>query len=144
VQTYTERLAATKKAIPDFDARIEANKDMPIAPHIRDAIFESEVGPRMALYFADHPEEAKRINGLSQNAALREFGKIESMIETEAKPAPTPEPAKPAAQVSRAPAPISPIKATNAGELEPPVDSAGNFKGSYADFKKLRQTGKLR
>ncbi len=142
VQTYSTRLAATKAETPDFDARIEKAKDLPISPHIRDAIFESEVGPKMALYFADHPEEATRLNGLSANAALREFGKIESMIETApAKPAPVV--VAPVAAVSKAPPPISPIKATS-GEPEVPIDSSGKFTGSYAEYKNLRKQGKIR
>jgi hypothetical protein len=147
VSTYAERLAAAKAEIPDFDARIEARKDLPIPPHIRDAIFESEVGPKIALHFADHPEEATRIARLTPNAALREFGKIEAMIEGAPAAARTEE--KPAlkvvkAEVSAAPPPIAPLKATGVGEAEAKVDAAGKFTGTYAEWKALRKAGKIR
>lgn len=147
VSTYTERLSAAKKEIPDFDERINKNKDLMIPPHIRDAIFESEVGPRIALHFADHPGEADRLRGLAPNAALRELGKIEAMIESAAKPAPKVDAVRPAApkvEISAAPAPITPIRPTGIGEPEPKLDSAGNFKGTYAEWKSLRKAGKIK
>lgn len=147
--TYAERLKATKSEIPDFDARIEKSKDLVVAPHIRDAIFDSEVGPRMALYFADHPEEAARINRLSPSSGLREFGKIETMLETGGKVAATPEPKaepKPAprAEVSKAPEPINPLKGVGAAEPEPKIDSKGQFTGTFAEWKAFRKAGKIK
>ena len=145
VSTYAERLKAAKAEIKDYDARIEPLKDLMIPPYIRDSIFESEVGPMLPLYFADHPAEARRIIGLSPTAALRELGKIEAMIETEAAPAPKAEPkAEPVAQVSKAPAPISPLRAVNAAEDAPKIDAAGKFTGTYAEYKALRKAGKIK
>lgn len=141
VSTYAERLKATKAEVKDYDQRIEPVKDLAIPPHIRDAIFESEVGPRLPLYFADHPEDARRIIALAPGAALREIGKIEAMIETKAAPAPA---ASPAPKISAAPPPITPIRAGAGSETEPKLDSAGNFTGTYAEWKALRKAGKLR
>mgnify|MGYP001383994529 CR=1 FL=1 len=143
VSTYAERLRATKADVKDYDARIEPMKDLLIPPYIRDSILESEVGPMLPLYFADHPAEARRIIGLPTTAALRELGKIEAMFETAHKSEAKAE-AKPVAQVSKAPPPISPIKATNAGEDAPKVDAGGNFTGTYAEYKELRKAGKIR
>lgn len=145
VGNYQQRLAATKAEIPDFDARIEANKDLRVPAHVRDAIFESEVGPRIALHFADHPADAARISALGVGAALREIGKIEAMIETAPK-AVVKEEVKvaPIAAVSKAPPPIAPIKAGSAAEDSPKLDSAGNFTGTYADFKAARRAGKIK
>ena len=146
VQTYSERLRAVKAEITDYDQRIEPVKDMAIPPYIRDSIFESEVGPRLPLYFADHPEEARRIIALSPTAALRELGKIEAMIESEAKPAERPKleivPPRPA--VSGAPAPITPIKASGLGESEPKLDAQGRFTGTFAEWKAFRKSGKIK
>ena len=139
VQTYGERLALVKAEVADFDQRIEKAKDLPIPPHISQAIYESEHGPRMVLYFADHPEEATRIARLGQNAAVREFGKIEAMFETKA-PAQTVQ--KPAAEVSKAPPPIAPLKGASSA-VDAKVDSEGRFNGTYAEFKKLRKEGKM-
>lgn len=141
VQTYSERLKATKAEVKDYDQRIEPVKDLPIPPHIRDAIFESEVGPRLPLYFADHPDDARRIIALPPGAALREIGKIEAMIETKAAPK---EPPAALAEISKAPPPITPIKAGAGSETEPKLDSAGNFTGTYSEWKSLRKAGKLR
>lgn len=145
IKTYAERLAAVKAETPDYDERIEAQKDLQIPAHIRDAIFESEVGPLIALHFADHPAEAERLSKLNEKAALREFGKIEAMIETEAserKEAERKEPVK-LIEVSQAPAPIVPLKGST-GSLDTKVDSAGRFTGTYAEYKALRKAGKLK
>lgn len=151
VTTYGERLRAAKTEIPDFDARIEKAKDLPLAPHVRDAIFESEVGPRVCLYFADHPQEAERINKLAPAAAMREFGKIEAMIETSAaapkaepKPEAKPAAAAPIAEISKAPPPIAPLKAGAGGESEARVDGKGNFVGTYAEYRAARKAGKIK
>ena len=148
VRSYGERLAEVKKEVPDFDARIEAAKDLPIPQHIQEAMLESAVGPKIALYFADHRDEHARIVGLRPAAALRELGKVEAMLETAAAPATpagkgAPAATKPAVEVSQAPAPISPVRSSS-GAIEAKVDSEGRFNGTYAEFKALRKAGKLK
>lgn len=144
VRSYGERLAAVKAEVKDFDAVIEAAKDLPIPTHIQEAMLESEVGPRIAYYFAQHRDEHARITGLRPAAALRELGKIESMLESAAAPKETPKAAPaPKVEVSAAPPPISPVRGAT-GAIEAKVDSEGRFSGTYAEFKALRKAGKLK
>lgn len=143
IRTYSERLTAVKAEVPDFDARIEAAKDLMIPPHIQEAMFDSEVGPKIALYFADHRDEHARIIAMRPAAALRELGKIEGMLETQkAAPAETKEAPKAVVEVSKAPPPIVPVKGTS-GAVEAKVDSDGKFTGTYREYKALRKAGKL-
>lgn len=147
VATYNERLAVVKAEIPDYEARIAPVAELRIPPYIADSIYESEVGPRLPLYFGDHPEEAKRIIALPPLAALREIGKIEAMLE-DTKPAkPAAAPAKPAVQpavaVSQAPPPISPLKPSNSAEPEAKVDAQGRWTGTFAEYKAARKAGKI-
>ncbi len=148
-RAYGERLAAVKAEVgaDEFNKRIEAQKDLKIPVYIAEAMLESEIGPRLTLHFADHPAEMERLSKLTPPQALREFGKIEAMIETQAKEKPKQQPAPPEPKdekPSAAPAPITPLKAIGVGEAESALDSSGNFKGTYAQWKALRRAGKIK
>lgn len=73
--------------------------------------------------------------------ALREIGKLEARFEKQ-ETAEEPARSKPVAQKSKAPAPISPIKAGSA--VETPIDSKGEFHGSFQAWKAARLAGKIR
>lgn len=64
----------------------------------RAAIVESEVGPQVLYHLAQNPDEAERIAALSPVRQVAELGKLETKL------------SKPAPAVSKAPAPISPVK----------------------------------
>jgi hypothetical protein len=101
---------------------------------VRDAIFESEVGPRILYHLAENPEIAEKLQSLTVTGALRAIGKLEAQFEKiEAKPV-----AK-----SKAPAPINPIKsAANGRDVNLTTD--GQFHGSYQAWKAARLAGRIR
>ena len=110
---------------------------------MRDAILESEVGPKILYHFAKNPDEAERIGKLSVAKALKELGKLEATLQTN----PVKTGKNPVSQVSKevkpAVEPISPLRGANA-PVEPAVGSDGKFKGSYAEWKAARKAGKIR
>ena len=136
IDSWAERVEKAKAELPDFDDLV-ASSDVVVNDDIRDAILESDVGPQILYHLADNTDVAKKIAGLSPKQALREIGKLEAKFE-----------AKPQEQVqpvnkSKAPAPAKPIKTAN-GVADIPLDSDGKFYGSYAQWKAMRQSGKIR
>ena len=106
--SWVSKINQARAEYSDYDRIMEDAQDIPIEPAVAEAIQSSEIGGDVAYYLAKHPEEAIRINSLSPMSAAREIGRIESYVEYEkgqkAKKPP----------VSKAPAPIQPVKASSA------------------------------
>ena len=133
VEAWQKRINEIKTELPDFDDMI-GSADVVISDQVRDAILESDVGPRIAYHLAENPDVAEKIKTMSISAALREIGKLEARFERKAAPED-----RPVATKSKAPAPISPLKGT--GTVSDLMDPD---KLSYAQWKAGRKSGKIR
>ena len=102
-QAWAERQSEFREATPDYDAVI-GKSAVQVAPHVVDALLDSESGPELAYHLAKRPETVKRINALSPLSAARELGRIEATLSNPAAPQ-----FKPA---SKAPAPITPARSS--------------------------------
>jgi hypothetical protein len=132
---WAERVAAAKAEMPDFDDMVNSS-DVKVSDPVRDAIMESDVGPKILYHLAENPDLGKKLGEMSVIAALRHIGKLEVQFEkTETR--------KPVVAKSKAPAPISPIK-VGAAAADVPVDSDGKFYGSYQAYRAARLAGKIR
>jgi hypothetical protein len=133
INTWADRVKSAKAEMPDFEDMV-GSADVVVSNEVRDAIFESEVGPRILYHLAENPEIAEKLQSLTVIGALRAIGKLEAQFEkTEAKPV-----AK-----SKAPAPINPIKsAANGRDVNLTAD--GQFHGSYQSWKAARLAGRIR
>ncbi len=142
---WQTRLAKTREELPDYQEKIDAASGVAFSDQVRDAILESEVGPQILYYFAEpeHQHEAEELRGLSAIAAVRRIGRLEAELTAGKKTATTTpqREEKREAHVSKAPAPISALKASSAPENL--VDASGKFKGDYKQFKALRREGKI-
>jgi hypothetical protein len=136
ITTWNQRLQAAKAELPDFDDMVSSS-EVQVSDQVRDAILDSEVGPRILYHLAENPEIGQKLASMSVAGALREIGKLEARLE---KPA---EQTKTVAQKSRASAPINPIRAVAAGSVAD-IDASGEFRGSYQQWKQMRQAGKIR
>lgn len=141
---FQKRMADAKAANPEFEAKLAASNAR-VSDQVREAILDSEVGPKILEHFADHPEDAERIAGLTVGGALREIGKLEARLEAPAKQGTvTPEPKADAkVEISRAPEPINPLRG-NGAAVEEPINSKGEFVGDFATWKRLRKEGKIK
>jgi len=135
--SWQERMNATKAELPDYEDMVQSS-DVVVSDPVRDAILESEVGPRILYHLAENPEIGNKLNSMSMASALKEIGKLEARFEN-SETAET----KPAVVKSKAPAPIKPIGSTSSA-VEAGIDSNGEFKGSYQQWKQSRQAGKIR
>lgn len=92
---WNKKVSASLKDMPDFNEVMAEASDVPMPPHMQQAIMESDEGPRLAYYLAQHPEDAFRIAAMTPNGAVRALTLIE--VGFQKKP------------VTATPAPITPI-----------------------------------
>ena len=137
IQSWAQKVQAAKAEMPDFDDMV-ASSDVVVNNAVRDAILESDVGPKILYHLAENNDLAKKIAGLSPNAALREIGKLEARFEAKADSSQT----APVVR-SKAPAPIQPIRGGQ-GKADVPISANGEFHGSYQAWKAARKSGKIR
>jgi len=136
---WQKRLDAAKSDLPDYEDMV-ASSDVQVSDAVRDAILESDVGPRILYHLAENPEIAEKLNAGSMISALRQIGKLEAQFEKKETPVAE---AKPSVARSKAPAPINPIKGSS-GVVDVGVDTNGEFHGTYQQWKESRKSGKLR
>ena len=137
IQSWAQKVQDAKAELPDFDDLV-ASSDVVVNNAVRDAILESDVGPRILYHLAENNDLAKKIASLSPNAALREIGRLEAKFEVKPE-------AKQTAPVvrSKAPAPIQPIRGGQ-GQPDIPMSANGEWHGSYQAWKLARKAGKIR
>ena len=138
METWSNRVNDFRAKTPDFDDLV-GSADVVVSNEVRDAIFESEVGPQLLYHLAENPDIAKKLQGLSPISALRMIGKLEAKFEE----APTSNPKETVAKTSKAPPPISPIKAAANGPVTE-LDDNRQFHGSYQAWKAARLAGRIR
>lgn len=137
IQSWAQKVQDAKAELPDFDDLV-ASSDVVVNNAVRDAILESDVGPRILYHLAENNDLAKKIASLSPNAALREIGRLEARFEVK------PETKQTAPVVrSKAPAPIQPIRGGQ-GQPDVPMSANGEWHGSYQAWKLARKAGKIR
>jgi hypothetical protein len=137
IQSWAQKVQEAKAELPDFDDLV-ASSDVVVNNAVRDAILESDVGPKILYHLAENNDLAKKIASLSPNAALREIGRLEAKFEAK------PETKQTAPVVrSKAPAPIQPIRGGQ-GQPDVPMSANGEWHGSYQAWKLARKAGKIR
>ena len=134
IDSWAQRVQSAKAELPDFDEMV-ASSDVVVNDAIRDAILESDVGPKILYHLAEDADYARKVAGMPIRAALKEIGKLEARFEAKAEE-------KPVVR-SKAPAPVTPIRAA-AGIAETKLDSNGQWFGSYSEWKAARKAGRVR
>jgi hypothetical protein len=137
-KAWDENLKAAKAQFDDYVEVIQASEVM-LSEEAKEAIFESELGPKMLYHFAKNPEEAKKLTELTVDKMLKAIGRLEAKLGDKPQ---TPPDVK-VADLSKAPAPISPLKGGTAavGTLNGYDEVPKNM--SYDDWKKRRLAGKI-
>lgn len=137
IQSWAQKVQEAKADLPDFDDLV-ASSDVVVNNAVRDAILESDVGPKILYHLAENNDLAKKIASLSPNAALREIGRLEAKFEVNSENKQT----APVVR-SKAPTPIQPIRGGQ-GKADVPISADGEFHGSYQAWKAARKSGKIR
>lgn len=142
ISNWNKHLDEVKAEIEDYEEKV-GKSSVVVSEQVREAILESDIGPKILYHFANHPEEAARIGKLTVTSALRELGKIEAQLTTTKKPDTKQPETKEVKEVSRAAPPISPLKGVSVGAENLVDGSTNEFKGSYKQYKELRKQGKI-
>jgi hypothetical protein len=137
IQTWQQKLEATIAELPDYEDMV-ASSNVKVNDTVRDAIIESNVGPRILYELASDDEIAEKLSTMSTASALKLIGKLEAKFEKTEEPAKAEK--KTVAAKSKAPEPIRPLRSTG-GVAEVSMD--GNDM-SYQQWKAARQAGKIR
>ena len=119
--TYRERVEKARAKYEDYEEIAHGQHWAP-TQDMADAILESELGPDIAYYLGNNPEEAARISKLSPAAQNRELGKLEAKLSL-----PPPKP-----KTTTAPAPIEPSGSKAKAQKSPEEMSDKEF----ADWRK--------
>ena len=139
MKAWSKRIESVKAELPDFDDMVQSSEVI-VSDEIKAALYESDVGPKIMYHLAENPELAEKLNQMSPIGALREFGKLEARFEAKAESQPE---SKPVVAKSKAPAPINPLR-SNSSAADSPIDSNGEFHGTYAQWKAARQAKRIR
>ncbi len=111
-QAFAEREAAYLKDNPDYAEAVgDSDLTQYVTQTISQVIVESDVGPALGHYLANHREELQRIARLQPHQQAKELGKLEVKIASLPKRQAAP-PAK-VVQQTKAPAPPSPVGGTS-------------------------------
>lgn len=133
IDSFVKRVEAAKASLPDFDEMV-GSADVTVSNEVRDAIWESDVGPQILYHLAENPDIAEKLKSMSVAAANRFIGKLEAQFEPQTKPV---------VGKSKAPAPINPIRsAANGRDVSLITDN--RFQGTYQQWKSARLAGRIR
>ena len=137
IKTWQQKLEATKAELPDYEVMV-ASSSVTVNDTVRDAIIESDVGPRILYELASDDSLAEKLSTMTTAGALKLIGKLEAQFEKTEEPAKAEK--KTVAAKSKAPEPIRPLRSTG-GVADVGMD--GNDM-SYQQWKAARQAGKIR
>lgn len=140
VDTWLNKVEQTKKENPDFEEKIKTS-NVQVSDIIRDAIIESDVGPKILLHLAENPEETAKIGEMTIGRALVAIGKLEAKLAV-VKETKT-EPKEKEVEVSKAPPPISPLKGASS-PVGLPINGKGEWTGTLDEYKEARRAGKIK
>ena len=133
IDSFVKRVEAAKASLPDFDEMV-GSADVTVSSEVRDAIWESDVGPQILYHLAENPDVAEKLKSMTVAAANRFIGKLEAQFEPQTKPV---------VGKSKAPAPINPIRsAANGRDVSLITDN--KFQGTYQQWKAARLAGRIR
>lgn len=96
---FTKRLAEFDKKNPGVWQEQVTTAPITTTPPMLEAIFESDIGPELGVYLANHVDEANAIARMVPHRAAFEMGRLESKLKAQ------PAPVTPPRNITRAPAP---------------------------------------
>jgi len=108
-KTFHEKSREYAKSVPDFGEAIEELDDSGLmTPLVNQAIVESDMGPQLAYYLAQNPEEALKVSKMAYGEMNRYLGKLELKLEAKTPP-----------KTTNAPPPITPARGSASASLNP-------------------------
>lgn len=103
---WAAKLEAAEASLPDYKA-VVGSSEVPIAPHVGQALMDADRGPELAYHLAQHPEVADKLNKMSATKAAMELGRLETALSGKAP-----------VKTTNAPPPATPIRSAPARQAE--------------------------
>jgi len=122
--SWGKRITQATAEMPDFEDVI-ASSDVPMTSAMQQTIMESDIGPRIAYYLAQNPDDAVKIAEMSPIRAIAALGRLEERLSQQ--PA--------SKKVTSAPEPVKSLSG-KASSKKNPADM------SDAEYAKWRRSGK--
>jgi hypothetical protein len=138
IKAHRARVVAAKAELPDYDDVLASANDLTVSDAVRDSLLESDHSARMLYHLATHREEVAKINQMGDRQALKYLGRLETQFDKQ----PEAKPAEVVVKPAKLPEPITPIRST-AVKTDDRIDAAGEFTGTYSQWKALRKAGKI-
>lgn len=135
LKTWQQKLDSVKSELPDYEVMV-ASSSVQVNDAVRDAILESDVGPRILYELASDDDLAAKLTNASTASALKMIGKLEAKFEAKAE---EPAKSKPVAVKSNAPAPINPLRGTGSQSVYTDGEQI-----DYQAWKAGRKNGKIK
>ncbi len=145
-KAWNDRISKVREKMPDFDETIASAQNVMVSPEMTEEIHASEVGPELLAYFAKNPDEATRLGKMTVGRMIKEIGKLEAAKPWETKETKTAQ-SKPElveVEISKAPAPITPLKGGHAtsGVLHGSDDVPKDM--SFDEWERKFEAGKIK
>ena len=122
---FDARAQEFAKTTPDYVEAVDDLMDSGVVtPMLSQAVVESELGPQLAYYFAQNPEEAAKVSKMGYGEMNRYLGKLETRFES-----------KPAAKTTNAPPPITPARGSTGTAGKDPYTNPDMSPEEYKAWK---------
>lgn len=141
VDNWVARQNEFKSQTPDYEQALNDAADIGVSDQIKEAILDSDVGPQLLYHLAKNKDFAVELGQMSTAKALKEIGKLEDRFSSKSEKQ---EQTTSVAEISKAPAPISPLK----GASNPVSSLRGSDEVpksmTYEEWKAKRKAGQIR
>ena len=117
IQDHSDRMDELRETTKDFEEVMRKASDIKVSPVVEDLILESDESARVTYYLAKHPNEAARLNAMTERQAAKAIGAIEERLSR---------PAEPKKQTT-APKPIVPVKGRGSTPFNPATASMDQY-----------------
>jgi hypothetical protein len=154
VKAWSENLAKFKAETPDFDEKLAANKDLPVSDQLQAEILRSEYGPQIFYHLLDNPDIARELQAMKVAQMIKKIGRLEEKfavgvlkdndVSRETVPAKE-KTAAGLAEISKAKAPISPLKGGNSipQQTSEAIAKIADPTERHRRFVEARRAGKI-
>ena len=132
VERYEEGIAEAQKLHDDFDEVIE-DYDGPLTIGMQQALLDSDIGPQVAYYIAQHPKVGEKMAKMSILQINKEVAKIEARLERQQGD----DEGAADKKTTKAPPPITPAKGTSKNKKSPDDQS---YEEYLAEREKRRRS----
>lgn len=118
-EKFSQAEEAAREKYDDYEDVVTRNYGLHLTPLMADVIKQSDIGADIAYHLGSHPKESDRIAKLPPLLQAKEIGKLEAKL-VNAPPEPT--------KLSKAPPPISPVKAKSSSVTTYDLDDPRSYE----------------